>query len=55
MGLIKAIFNGWIRPRMEYQAAQIVSAAETAAGRGSDGPAQEDDTQEVRPPEGGDA
>ena len=23
MNIFKAIFNGWIRPRMEYQAAQI--------------------------------
>ena len=32
MNIFKAIFNGWIRPRMEYQAAQVVETAEIIAG-----------------------
>ena len=41
MNVFKAIFNGWIRPRMEYQAGQVVSAAEEAARAGKPAPPAE--------------
>ena len=55
MNVFRAIFNGWIRPRMEYQASQIVSAAEMAAGRDGAGSAQaeaEEARQEQSPQDG---
>ena len=56
MNVFRAIFNGWIRPRMEYQASQIVSAAEMAAGRESVGPAQaEEEAQQEQSSQGADA
>ena len=51
MNIFKAIFNGWIRPRMEYQAAQIAKTAEEIAiARGDETDAQ---PTEEKPPEGG--
>ena len=56
MNVFRAIFNGWIKPRMEYQASQIVSAAEMAAGRDGSGSAQaEEEAQQEQSPQGDDA
>ena len=31
MNIFKAIFEGWIKPRLEYRAAEVVSTAESIA------------------------
>jgi hypothetical protein len=43
MNIFKAIFEGWIRPRMELRAAEVVETAERIAGvKKEEAPAQPD-------------
>ena len=49
MNVFKAIFDGWIRPRMEMRAAEIAETAERIAGVKKDEPPAKPEGEENQP------
>ncbi len=49
MNVFKAIFDGWIRPRMEMRAAEIAETAEMIAGVKKEEAPAEPETGETSP------